>query len=828
MAIQTVTINVEAQPTADRIQTFLVLSQNENGRQIRFRVLGDELPAGCTATLSGEKPDGNVWSKAGTVSDNFVTVDEDIQMTAVAGRWDAQLDIVHGLENIVTAPIRITIEPASVDAGAVPSDTQLEGYVEQCKQYAETAKDEAYGSPLTAATAAAMTDQRRVYVYTGSETGYTNGHWYYHNGSAWTDGGVYNAVAVDTDTTLSIAGKAADAKKTGDELNTIKEDLSKLKGTLDNLITEDVSENLFNKDDVITGYYFYMNATPSASGYSRGDLVPNSGTSVAYVPINGVGDYSFLNARSQIGASNAKSILLFDENKAYLSIVTGTLDADNNDITHLTIANSDLSNGAMYFGYIVENINLAEAMIVKSDTYPTEYIPYYNHGYIINGDVSVNRVVGLSDYVDSELAPIEGDVENLKARTEEGVTPEDTTFIDVSEPSANLFNKDEAISGYYFYPNASGGDYVRGDLYPKSTFSIAYIPINGAGDYSWFNAKSEFGVNGAKIVPLYNANKEYVSYINGTLDVDNNEITHFTVTEQKIADGAVYLGYSVKNTTIGSAMAVKSSIYPSEYIPYAPQSYFLSSEIKVPQSCIATASENILYGKKVVFDGDSICHAPSTGGWARFIGEKNGMDWYNVGVSGGTITSGVYYASGGARHWVSSYIDTIHTNHPTLDYLILEGGTNDADLLTNEQLGEMTYANYGNLANFDDTLYIGALESMFLKALTYYPTAKIGFIVAHKMGLAPGFGYESGDSPGTRRRRKFFDIAIDVCKKWGISYIDLWESAPLCPRINAYYDTSMTAEENRDAGKAYTDGQHLTQVGYDIISPKIEAWMRTL
>lgn len=64
MAIQTVTINVEAQPTADRIQTFLVLSQNENGRQIRFRILGDELPAGCTATLSGEKPDGNVWSKA--------------------------------------------------------------------------------------------------------------------------------------------------------------------------------------------------------------------------------------------------------------------------------------------------------------------------------------------------------------------------------------------------------------------------------------------------------------------------------------------------------------------------------------------------------------------------------------------------------------------------------------------------------------------------------------------------------------------------------------------------------------------------------------------
>ena len=88
------------------------------------------------------------------------------------------------------------------------------------------------GSPLVANTAADMADTSRIYVYTGSETGYTNGHWYYHNGSAWTDGGVYNAVAVDTDTTLSVSGKAADAKKTGDELSTIKEDLSKIKDIL--------------------------------------------------------------------------------------------------------------------------------------------------------------------------------------------------------------------------------------------------------------------------------------------------------------------------------------------------------------------------------------------------------------------------------------------------------------------------------------------------------------------------------------------------------------------------------------------------------------------
>lgn len=79
----------------------------------------------------------------------------------------------------------------------------------------------AYG-PLKATTVADMTDQTRVYVYTGSESGYVNGNWYYYNGSSWVSGGVYNAVAVSTDKTLSISDKAADAKVTGYEVGIAK------------------------------------------------------------------------------------------------------------------------------------------------------------------------------------------------------------------------------------------------------------------------------------------------------------------------------------------------------------------------------------------------------------------------------------------------------------------------------------------------------------------------------------------------------------------------------------------------------------------------------
>ena len=42
-------------------------------------------------------------------------------------------------------------------------------------------------TPLAASSIAGMTDTTRIYVNT------TDGHWYWYNGSAWTDGGVYQA-----------------------------------------------------------------------------------------------------------------------------------------------------------------------------------------------------------------------------------------------------------------------------------------------------------------------------------------------------------------------------------------------------------------------------------------------------------------------------------------------------------------------------------------------------------------------------------------------------------------------------------------------------------
>ena len=229
-------------------------------------------------------------------------------------------------------------------------------------------------------------------------------------------------------------------------------------------------------------------------------------------------------------------------------------------------------------------------------------------------------------------------------------------------------------------------------------------------------------------------------------------------------------------------------------------------------------------GKVIVFDGDSICQARSEDpdnihrGWAYRVGRDTGMEWHNEGIGGGTVTAEMYSVYG-PRHWVCRSIDKIAENYPRVDYYIFEGGTNDADLLKDapERWGKVDNDDFSG--RYDDTTFCGAFETLIYRAKMHYPGAKLGYIVAPKMGV---------DEKWRSIRRRFFDMATEICKKWQVPCIDLWHDSPLEPRIKAHYDGELDNEGNKAAGSMYVDGQHLTARGYDAVSPMISEFVRSL
>lgn len=221
------TVNIVPNVGATRVN----LTKNEVGKKLLFMLFGREkivVPGGTTAYLSGVKPDGVVYCRTGTVdaSSNTIEFDVDPQMTAVAGRWEAKITFTYAGLTTSTSRVLFVVDEEGADPSLV-SDSVIDGFVavareyaDMAKTFAEAAKSEAYGSPLTAMVGSAMVDTTRVYIYTGDEESYEVGHWYYYDGTSWVNGGAYNAI----DETLRISGKAADARAVGIALRQERED----------------------------------------------------------------------------------------------------------------------------------------------------------------------------------------------------------------------------------------------------------------------------------------------------------------------------------------------------------------------------------------------------------------------------------------------------------------------------------------------------------------------------------------------------------------------------------------------------------------------------
>lgn len=211
------------------------------------------------------------------------------------------------------------------------------------------------GAPYIATTVAGMTDKTRVYVYQGSESGYTSGNWYYWNGSAWTSGGTYNSAAVNTDKTLTQSDKPADSAVVGKEIGSLKESYTKVTD-IEKRVT-DIDTTAIEK---ITEFYQIGNDTMEVGWVATDKKVNDAGeaSTARHLTINNIiggGKYRY----TANGGGNCHAVLWFDDTDSLISYVsfTNTWEQETVEVIAPTdavkaIVNSiDISKGELVFEY---------------------------------------------------------------------------------------------------------------------------------------------------------------------------------------------------------------------------------------------------------------------------------------------------------------------------------------------------------------------------------------------------------------------------------------------------------------------------------------------
>lgn len=561
---------------------------------------------------------------------------------------------------------------------------------------------------------------------------------------------------------LSEEGKAADAKATGEAISKLTEDIKKY-------FVEPINRlNL----ETFTG--------KKKIDFSNGELIDASDINTSdFIKIKKGKTYTSRHWYSHYGSTLRFPI--YNTEKVFVeSVIPTYIDKTNNTATFVAPCNG--------YTRICIHINemTANNMFVDGATYPAEYIPYSDVIYL-SEDVHIK-----TDNIDN--------VENLTKgsmnKTEYCVESEEW-----KEPSHEVSAKDK-----YILPTGAEGTngnsiYWSVNISESERYRIKTITGSNARAYVIIRAD---GI----------VSRSYKEEPWGTIHDNDVEVTISSA-----ENGGILYANTIDYNTLKIEKYVKESLIDGEKL----------LDDSIPTSKLKER-DNILFGKIAIFDGDSICasgtDSSGKGSWAGRIGNRNSMIWHNYGVGGGTITNETYSESN-KRHWVCENVDKMYADYPNADYIIFEGGTNDADLLgdartsTPERFGTFNLKDYSG--NYDATTFCGALETMFFKAINYWATKKIGYIVAYKMGKS-----NNGYTKDVSNRRKYFDVAMQICDKWGVPYINLWDGCYMNPSLTVCYDSSLTSEENRLAGKLILDGQHPTPAGYDYITPMIEAWMRTL
>lgn len=581
--------------------------------------------------------------------------------------------------------------------------------------------------------------------------------------------GVFETFGVKDPAARQAANAAeSDAKTALADAKTAGEAVTQLKSAID-----EIDDEIFDFQSIDV-YETKTDRKLTATGIASGD---NTSNLVKYAV--SAGDLLYLKLRKD---SNA--VYQFQTNKSVP--VSGT---NNYIVGNIVVDAVDspvkVPDNAIYL--IVSQLKTNDVNVVKK----------------ITGKVDqINNKIGTSQ-LETTSQTLTGAINEVNSKFNE-IKP--TTYI-----SLNLFNPDTAEKGVI-----STND---GSISPNDKNGYAFVAIMEPGTYATIVNSFRTGLEGALKITYFDENKHYIdniiaTAIGDTSTVKKDQQAKFTVTNQHIAAGLRYVGLNFNWEYRGVLMLVKGDEYPASYIPFYEYDAFAGIRLRPENFWAGCFTDQIiamhspLFQKKAVYDGDSICYGEGfAGGYAGIIKNMYSMTMQNNAVSGATITAGT-----GVSHIISTSIGNLDSD---ADYVILEGGVNDASISVSAPLGTYS-ASYTD--TFDTETFYGALDTMFKTLVTRFAGKKYGFIITHQMAKSLRWSNEENTS--------YYWAIVKCCKKWGVPYLDLNISAP---PFNLLRDNGGALDAVRLAYTLNGDGWHPNEDGYKkYYVPKIVAWMETL
>lgn len=220
------------------------------------------------------------------------------------------------------------------------------------------------------------------------------------------------------------------------------------------------------------------------------------------------------------------------------------------------------------------------------------------------------------------------------------------------------------------------------------------------------------------------------------------------------------------------------------------------------------AGEFPLAGKTIVAFGDSIVagHKYTAASFVNFVAEKEGMTVLQKNaVNGATIMDANY--SGGR---ILTQIQNAGASTP--DYVIFDGGTNDAEYLTNH-----TGIQIGDATSTDEATFAGSFRATIQKLKEKYPNAKLVYVAIHKLG-----------SRETTMQENLRAVELAICEELGVTVSDVYTSG--LDTTDANMKNTYTFDNTTSAGVPGTNGSG-THPNFAAIEkyyvPTVSATLRT-